>query len=125
MRSKKGSRMMMNDLISRSALLEMIADNYANAACYDQCTRAMLEEHCDYAKGLVNEAPAVDAAPVKHGRWIEHDSCDYELECGCCRARFDGEMWYAQDGYRGNPKFCPNCGAKMDEEADPDDYSPV
>ena len=59
------------------------------------------------ARKLVEEAPAVDAAPVVHGRWIDltNDNCDDLFKCSECK-----ETWLGIGGYN----YCPNCGAKMD-----------
>lgn len=63
-------------------------------------------------KRHINDAPAVDAAPVVHGRWIEKvdmvesylaDSTEVFFECSVCESPNYGESPY-----------CPNCGAKMD-----------
>ena len=58
-------------------------------------------------KEEIDAMPTVDAAPVKHGRWIEtkHGFC-----CNQCHTRrpldWDGQMWLSS--------FCPNCGARTD-----------
>lgn len=64
---------------------------------------------------VVQMAPAVEAEPVRHGRWeivIVSTSNPYESEieekcsiCGRCVQRYGAQP---QDNY------CPNCGAKMD-----------
>ena len=43
-------------------------------------------------------------APVKRGRWIDTGSGQ---ECSVCH-----EIQYGYDNYR---YYCPNCGAKMEE----------
>lgn len=52
----------------------------------------------------------VDAEPVRHGHWINGDCI-----CPCCgKDKFkdlDADIWSDWQ-----PKFCPNCGAKMDAE---------
>ena len=60
---------------------------------------------------LIRRAPTID--PVKHGRWAGYyypgSECVY---CSCCR-----EEYYEDDllmGRNNYPKYCPNCGAKMD-----------
>lgn len=53
----------------------------------------------------IDEAPTVDAEPVKHGRWKIIDFAG-SVECSVC-----GEESYSFSNY------CPHCGAKMDEEA--------
>lgn len=91
---------MNNDLISRSATLkEMRASGRA-------------------AYMIVQEAPAVDAEPVRHGRWIS-EKCNHKP----CRIK-NPEKWVTYKcsvcGYSNGRKqsnYCPNCGAKMDGEA--------
>lgn len=99
------------DLISRAALLKKASRvTETDEGGWERVLRAVPVEE-------IEAAEAVDAASVVHGQWIEHESSyDGELECAHCHARFDGEIWYMQMDYRGWPKFCPNCGAKMDEE---------
>ena len=50
--------------------------------------------------------PAADVAPVRHGRWlcVETDTEQFFL-CNRCKEK---EYWESN--------YCPNCGAKMDEE---------
>lgn len=83
-------------------------------------------EHFVYCQDI-DEAPTVDAVPVRHGRWEGHSHSSY------CGIDADGEPVY-RDGvvyYCSNPKcrrktvikenYCPNCGAKMDLEDNYDD----
>lgn len=56
--------------------------------------------------------PAADVAPVVHGQWIaDGDGYHWTYNCSIC-------AW--KDGYPFNERhnFCPNCGAKMDGEAE-------
>ena len=57
--------------------------------------------------------PAVDAAPVVHGRWRQDDEDAWT--CTAC-----GNIWTFLDGgpNENNAKYCPMCGAKMDVEGD-------
>ena len=64
----------------------------------------------------LNEAPTVDAVEVVHGHWINNGGHrKMDLYCSVCNRRasnFVGgyedwwDLWF--------PKYCPNCGAKMD-----------
>lgn len=62
-------------------------------------------------KTLISRQKAADVDPVRHGRW----------ECGkpcpvCGENRFkglDADIWADWE-----PPYCPNCGAKMDRDAD-------
>lgn len=62
----------------------------------------------DYIDDLCNEA-VQDVKEVKHGRWIierdEKYKCFYTTYCSNC-------SYGAMVKY----KYCPHCGAKMDEE---------
>lgn len=68
---------------------------------------------------IINQAPAVDAAPVVHGRWIKINKYDMEsrLYCSSCKQEYayiDG-ICYLVSGSE-LPFYCPNCGAKMERE---------
>lgn len=95
----------------------------------------ILTAQTDYAQGArdiiddIRNAPAVDAVPAGHGKWIEthevfgyltypeygkgtkkHGIFDY-ITCSEC-----GMKWCIEDNDTETFKYCPNCGAKMDEE---------
>ena len=50
--------------------------------------------------------PAADVAPVVHRRWVE-----YQIPPIVCCSNCD----WATDVKEKNFQYCPNCGAKMDE----------
>ena len=50
-----------------------------------------------------------EVAPVVHGRWGTNSDRPDSLICSICKCGFD--MW-KHDPHN----YCPNCGAKMDEE---------
>ena len=58
---------------------------------------------------VLDGVPAVDAAPVVHGQWIETPSFAPEYECSECGQSY--EWWEVSEAH-----YCPNCGAKMDLE---------
>lgn len=66
----------------------------------------------------VENAPTVDAEPVRHGHWMENNG-RYGWYCSQCKK----ENNYAYDYNENNvielqDHYCPNCGAKMDEVED-------
>ena len=85
------------------------------------------KDHCDkeHANGhfingiesvleYVENLPAVDVAPVRHGRWI---SVPHKLARVCSVCNRDEPYKFADidaDVY----DYCPHCGAKMDGGAD-------
>lgn len=54
--------------------------------------------------------PAADVAPVVHGQWLDNE--DY-MFCSIC-----GIQWYYCDNDTETFNYCPNCGAKMNGEAE-------
>lgn len=63
---------------------------------------------------LIDEAPTIDAEPVRHGRWIDHMVRDWRCsECGEKINKVRNVDGYCYDD---KPHYCPNCGAKMMEE---------
>ena len=85
----------MDDMISRAAAV-----------------RALASSNGDYldALGRLEKIPAVDAAPVVHGRWIDENpdnSLDPRMRCSICTGVESPLIKW---------RYCPNCGAKMDGE---------
>lgn len=66
--------------------------------------------------GVIEAAPTIEAAPVRHGRWIPTEYDSYygdapiwdKYECSECGHEHSGE----EDTLTA---FCPDCGARMDE----------
>ena len=68
-----------------------------------------------YAMNLVDEQPTADVVPVVHGHWIEktgvlNDATFWWYECSEC-----GDRPLKYYGSNCLSRFCPNCGASMDE----------
>ena len=64
----------------------------------------------NYATLILREAPTIDVAPVRHGRWEKQRGIYSCSECGMtCPYDVQAdviEYWACN--------YCPNCGAKMD-----------
>ena len=68
----------------------------------------------NYATLILREAPTIDVAPVRHGRWV---SVPHKLARVCSVCNRDEPYKFADidaDVY----DYCPNCGAKMDGGAE-------
>ena len=105
---------MTNDLISRSALLAEIDNERRRHIDSGNYGAEHLTVHS--LRRLAEDAPAVDAAPVVHAHYgftgphigetyspyAEHGTCSN------CKSR----ILIAPQ----HKNFCPNCGAKVDEE---------
>ena len=93
-----------DDLISRAAAIKALGERphlWTNSEAEFAEMRAW-ESH----KSAIENINAVDAVPVKHGRWIFHDddimpwvSCSV---CGICTDSLN------------ETSYCPRCGAKME-----------
>ena len=60
-----------------------------------------------YILAFIKAQPTVD--PVKHGHWIFVEDMVSYIKCSECG---DDICWVNSK----RPKYCPNCGAKMDGE---------
>lgn len=94
-----------DDYIKRSDALEEV--QYIPVTMDD-------EIDVEAAQQMINAIPAVDVEPVRHGRWIRMTGMmppefHGHYECSECewRGKHDIEREY---------HYCPNCGAKMDED---------
>ena len=68
----------------------------------------------EYAVTLrrINEAPTIDAEPVRHGRWGTYHITGYDglhptYTVPCSECAYEATFTY---------RYCPNCGARMDAE---------
>lgn len=56
------------------------------------------------------DIPTADVAEVKHGYWKEYYTCGaYRYDCSNCNERF-----MMKERCKTLPKYCSDCGAKMD-----------
>lgn len=96
----------MHRLIDADALEKEIKRVYCTG-CNDYHGLRCRACDTDDALDMIDDAPTVDAEPVRHGRWTEpyrNDIWDC-YECSCCGEKYD-RTW----------NYCPRCGAKMDLE---------
>ena len=66
----------------------------------------------DWISSFIESQPTANVVEVKHGKWekrtfIIFDSERVGYRCSECNTTWDT-----------NTNYCPNCGAKMDEEGD-------
>ena len=67
---------------------------------------AMYRKICE-AEIAIGKTQAADVVPVRYGRWLCGDY--YDIGDVCSECDWDSQMTHPS--YR----YCPNCGAKMDE----------
>lgn len=91
-----------NDLIQRAAARDVI-NTWGRHENEDV--------RMDLLHNDLNAIPAVDAAPVVHGWWIESENFKGYMVCSICHDSYVEPEWITT----GKWAYCPNCGAKMDE----------
>ena len=65
------------------------------------------QDIADWYEKCINETPAADVAPVRHGYWVkEKRDVLIHWHCSACK-----ECYYLD---MPNAEYCPHCGAKMD-----------
>lgn len=66
-------------------------------------------------RGMLMDVPPADVAPVRHGRWIECTSSPH-WKCSMCGMK--ASIWFDEfdEICEWLSDYCPNCGARMDEE---------
>ena len=107
----------MGDLISREAALKAV-----NAYDYRGFTDEMVKTITDGCAAELEKLPAVDAEHVRHGRWVfDKNANDWGIGgyvCSECKAK-NNNLPCAEVAVPSmfmGTKYCPSCGAKMDEE---------
>ena len=81
----------MAEYIEREAALNVINENKSST---------------ELAWISVSKIPAADVAPVVHGKWVNGCQCSV---CGDRHGPYNSR-------HRPYYNYCPNCGAKMDDE---------
>lgn len=69
-----------------------------------------------YMPKIIDDAPTIEAEPVRHGKWVQSRSPGGSPLCNCSVC---GDSAISQDNDWGDvidyheTDFCPNCGARM------------
>lgn len=71
----------------------------------------ILQERTAFKYDLM-DAPTIEAEPIRYGGWIWEES-PTAYKCSRCNYRVYGCTLEIMEG---DFKYCPHCGAKMDEE---------
>lgn len=88
------------DAISRKAMLDY--QQYLHGRMSNEENHKLWE----FIKGLPSITPAHE-----NGKWLDKDTSGYHFygRCSECGQEFVIDAWYTQ-----NMKYCPNCGARME-----------
>lgn len=117
----------MHNLIDREALKRDVRDvvfQVADTPLSNDAMSKLVFHMGELVRKKIDDAPGVDAEPVRHGRWepvfrrnvfgehyVEWHACSIckELALSRCENYMDDEEL---------SNYCPNCGAKMDAEVE-------
>jgi hypothetical protein len=105
-------------LIDADALCTYIEHEFDGVCVYDVSESEAISDFCR----MVDYAPTVDAVPVKHGRWVADSDglpvCSVCDEVAMQRLHCDtSHRPWMYDVRLVKTPYCPNCGAKMDGDA--------
>lgn len=115
----------MGELIDRDALLAECAEAQKSDPYFEE--RGWADHFINSAgepstewyavEDMIENAPAVDAVPVVHGRWVKMTGMmppEYHghYECSECQWHLKGlrNSWTREEEL----SYCPGCGARMD-----------
>lgn len=104
----------MAEYISREELIEALKIEYNRSWCSklpdvdDDYARGARDEYDDVLE-IICGMQAADVQPVAHAEWICHEP-EIGLYYSCSKC--------GHNALQGMYKFCPNCGAKMDGDAE-------
>ena len=87
-----------------------IANEFQQYKPFHGFEHAMYRKICE-AEIAIWKTQAADVAPVRHGRWRTNVLYGYEYTFVCSECGYVDV--YPFDGRH---RYCPNCGAKMDEK---------
>ena len=99
----------MDEFISREATIKRIKEVYCvscNSYHGVRCRACGTGDAID----MIEDAPAADVAPVRHGRWVSVAGKRDRICSRCLR----NEPYKNADDDAEVFEFCPHCGAKMD-----------
>ena len=95
-------------LIDADKLITETKRIYCEDCDDNSCDLCWVTDYIDY----LTNAPTVEAEPIRHAKWlpIYYDNQPMICACSLCDRRVVNKYEL--------PRYCPTCGAKMDEEAD-------
>lgn len=97
----------MPDYIERKAVHQMMVGLQRYAWKSPETRETMPTVSADDVNFGVDQIPAADVAPVRHGTYISTGYDELYCDFGKC------SVCGIEDVVKGS-KYCPNCGAKMD-----------
>lgn len=106
----------MTDYIKREDAVDVIARCAKTEDVVEGYPVGKWDEYVEYAKERLSEVPSADVAPVRHGRLVDAgiSASGHRLTmCTICKRKM-------REGIEIGivSRYCPNCGVRLDEEAE-------
>lgn len=80
----------------------------------------LITVYLDFAADLIDKFADGDIVVARHGRWVVNDRNPDYADCTNCGLSewlgANGSKEYAETLLSGFKKYCPNCGARMNEK---------
>ena len=83
--------------------------NLRGIAVFDQDFEALIP--LSDVRMALQTTPTADVQEVRHGKWISNGLPGYKWSCHCSECG-----WIDKYPFHDPYKYCPDCGAKMDEK---------
>ena len=103
----------MSNYIDRQAAIEaikrLILPQTKGETMAEEINRVAWRCAINCAEEIIGHLPTIEAEPVKRGKWIKISDRNYK--CSVC-----GDWWSGEEKEIKTFIYCPNCGAKMEEE---------
>lgn len=107
------------ELIDRAAVIDTLR-KLLESKWFGRIEASMYyRDSIEFAMSCINDAPTIDAAPVRRGEWVQKEiptgyftlAGNMPWVCSACEATKSWDLTAPADN------FCPNCGADMRKEA--------
>lgn len=100
-------------LIDADALERIVEEKFHEH--YGNTVYQFIHDFFRFVIRQIRKAPTIDPESLRpHGRWEFFDFASPTVECSICGALAGWNV--AEEYHCDRTNFCPNCGAKMDDE---------
>ena len=97
----------MTEYIDKAAAVRILEAKSDMAVCTDE------QPYFIAAAKMIGLLPSADVAPVIHARWVNHNLSKHIKGSFCSNCEF-----HNVESFGVKYRYCPMCGAKMDESED-------
>lgn len=103
---------MKDDTISRQTAIDALIELTIQRDKWDDKEGFAQKRGIDAAICAIEDLPSAE----RHGRWLMTDAYPHRIYCSNCYGTYALDHWGIWIDGSLPRAYCPNCGAKMDEE---------